>query len=740
MRTAALAFVGAALLTAMILWLTVPVPTVGIRVRWQPGASGPERESMERRFALRDGRVDEGATWVYTLADYSRDNIRALVQHPAVSDTHGVDRARFQPDPVPPGRAGSIALRSMLAGAGALLLVVVARRLRREHLRVRVVAPVSAIAAVVTLTYLPVLTSGDRLLFNDDFFQYASRHESVAQSIRQFGALPLRSHWLGGGFHTIADPEDPTLNPLVLFSVVLGAVNGIKAIGYLSMLIGGLSTYAFARRILGYTEWGALFSALVFGICLFVPARIAGGNPNEVYGAWLPLCLLLIGLARPGRRWPVIVLSVVFYTMVSDGKLTALMAFFYIGLLCAAALVPPLRIFPGDRGTGARFDYGPLTCFLTALALAIVISLPRLLPAFEVILDSGGIAPMIAAHPQVYSPEGVNAYSFDELWKGAVGWDRRVEPALLNRDLVTVGTLPVVLAGITLLVYWRQALPWMLLLLLFCWLILAHHAPVDLLAALWNLPIFDTIYRPYKYFSFQIAFTLAILAGRSFDLLREMQPRRVEALLALILTAFSVGFLYPRASAMLSGAFTREEPDLPAAETLFQVAEQEPGGAHPRGAVPYFNLRRGIGTLSGFTPVPVPTTVAPRFLVSEDDRYVENPAYRGEAYVLDEGAGNKVTAAVFESNAMSLSVELTSPAMIVINQNYHRDWHADRGMLLAHDGLLAVRLTEPGAYAVRFRYHPRSFYAGVALTALALLAAVVFRRSWYTDTRPPSSA
>jgi hypothetical protein len=638
---ALLTFVVVSGVVAALLWSFIPASTVAIRVRWTQELADPDREALERRFSLREGRPTEGTTRAYSLADYSEDNIRDLVQHPSVSDTQGVDRSRFRPESTPPGRALPIAAVSVLAGLAALLAAAIGRHLRRRRLRAGVVASIAALVVVVTLTYRPVLTSGDRLMSNDDFFQYASRHESVAQSIRQYGALPLRSHWLGGGFPTIADPEDPTLNPLVLFSVLLGAVNGIKAIGFLSMLIAALSTYAFARRMLGYTEWGALFSALVFGICLFVPGRIAGGNPNEVYGAWLPLCLLLIGLALSGRRWPVVALAAVFYTMVSDGKLTALMAMLYVGVLSGLATFPSLRVFPAGEEPARRIDYRPVTCFLTAVAIALVIGLPRLLPAFEVIVERGGIAPMIAAHPQVYGPEGVNAYSVDELWKGALGWGRGIEPAPLNRDLVTVGTVPVVLAGVSLMVFWRHTLPWLIVLLLFCWLVLAHHAPVDLLAALWNLPVFDTIYRPYKYFSFQIAFTLAILAGRSFDLLRQMQPRRVEVQLALLLIAFSVGFLHPRATAMLSNAFTEDEPDFEAAASFFSVAEQEPGGAHPGGAVPYFNLRRGVGTLSGFTPVPMPTSVAPKFFVSEDDRYVDNPAYRGEAYFAEAGASNK---------------------------------------------------------------------------------------------------
>ena len=110
------------------------------------------------------------------------------------------------------------------------------------------------IFVVITLSSIPPLTSGGKLNLNADFFQYASRHEAVRKSLIEYHTFPLRSHWFGGGFPTLGDPEDPSLNPLVLLSVMFGTVMGLKLITYLALLVGGLSTYALARYILGYTR------------------------------------------------------------------------------------------------------------------------------------------------------------------------------------------------------------------------------------------------------------------------------------------------------------------------------------------------------------------------------------------------------------------------------------------------------------------------------------------------------
>ena len=110
----------------------------------------------------------------------------------------------------------------------------------------------------------------------------------------------------------------------------LRSVIGIKLITYFAIIVGGLSTYALARFVLGYTRYGAVFSGVIYGVSLFVPLRVYSGNPNEVYAAFLPLCVLLIGLACKGKTSALIILPFVMYTMLSDGKLTGLMAIFYV--------------------------------------------------------------------------------------------------------------------------------------------------------------------------------------------------------------------------------------------------------------------------------------------------------------------------------------------------------------------------------------------------------------------------
>ena len=487
------------------------------------------------------------------------------------------------------------------------------------------------ISIVITLSSIPPLASGGKLNLNPDFFQYASRHEAVRKSLVEYHTFPLRSHWFGGGFPTLGDPEDPSLNPLVILSILFGAVMGLKLIVYLALLVGGLGTYAFARYILGYTQWGALFAGLIFGTSLFVPLRVHNGNPNEVYAAFLPLCMLLIGLACRGRKIALLILPLVLYTMLSDGKLTFFTGIFYVGVLCLLDLLPIFSTFVPQNPL-RKIDLRPLKFFLIALGVTFLIGMVRILPALEHINAKGGLGHMdLFFYPETYS---VSGYKFKQLWQEPLGWGGW-------QGYVRVGWLPVVLFGIATFAFWKRSLPWGIALVLFGWLLLADNAPIDLFKPLWHLPIFNAVRQPSKYFSFQIAFTLAVASGQSFWLLTRLRPRWLEPPAAITLIVVGVWFLYPRIAQIQRDTYNFEMP------AEFLVPEEEFSNvqgrdlprsrSHPFRAVTYLNLIRNVGTIDWYTGVPIAEDAIPKYFVDADNTYLPNPRYRGEVFFLEFG-------------------------------------------------------------------------------------------------------
>jgi hypothetical protein len=94
-RVALIAIWVAAALVVPALVYRVPIPPPGINVAWSPAVNDQQRATLETRFHLTDGDHRGGALWSYRLADITRSNVAALVQHPDVEDTEHIDRQSF---------------------------------------------------------------------------------------------------------------------------------------------------------------------------------------------------------------------------------------------------------------------------------------------------------------------------------------------------------------------------------------------------------------------------------------------------------------------------------------------------------------------------------------------------------------------------------------------------------------------------------------------------------------------
>jgi hypothetical protein len=67
-----------------------------VNIRWAVSVDAASRAQLERSYGLTRGEPLEAGTWSYSLTDVSADNIRRLVESPAVEDTHQIHRTAFR--------------------------------------------------------------------------------------------------------------------------------------------------------------------------------------------------------------------------------------------------------------------------------------------------------------------------------------------------------------------------------------------------------------------------------------------------------------------------------------------------------------------------------------------------------------------------------------------------------------------------------------------------------------------
>jgi len=596
-----------------------------------------------------------------------------------------------------------------------------------QHLRTKAdIIALILIAVTITLSAIPLLTSGDKVSVNDDFYYYAGMREAVRKAVLEYHSFPTRNFWVGGGYPALGEPGDPALNPMTFITIIFGTITGMKIITFLSLLIGGISTYLLARQILGYTRWGALFSGLIFGLCVFVPFRVYDGNINDIYAAFIPLCLLLIGLSCRGQKAALLILSFVFYIMISDGKINAFMIFLYLGILCLLDIIPSFNIFGTKKLE--RVNIHPLKVLLLALTITFFVGMLRILPAWEIIGTQGGLGTNFLWYKtKIYGPEYISAFTFLKLWKYLICYGNTLH-------VLNIGLFPVLIAFSTFFIFPRKAFPWFVCIFLFVWLALAFNAPLDLFRLLWNhLPVFNVINKPSKYFSAQIVFSIAIVSGQFFWVLAKIRRRWLANVLAAALIFISVLFLFPRSYATHKITYTYDIPAkyLVRENEFYNIKGKDISRARvePLNSIIYTNIIRGVGTIDWMAAVKADENALPKYFVDAEGKLIPNFKYRGEAYFTDSANSAK---AAFRPNSIVVQVNLLKPDTLIINQNYHRDWHTDHGMIFEKDGLIALRLNEPGNYKVTMRYISRSFFAGLAVSILSLIMLITVCWSYRT--------
>ena len=569
---------------------------------------------------------------------------------------------------------------------------------------------VLGLAGVVVLALLPMLATGDRLCDDPDGFLYYSRHGFVRRSLLEHHTFPLRSHAFGGGYPTISDPEDPTFNPLTALTVAFGAAFGIKLIVALGTVAAAAGTYLLARRTLGHSPWGAAFASAAYALSLWLPLRLSGGNPNEVYAMLLPLCLFLACTA-PRRVWVSAALPLVLYIWMSDGKQSFLVMVLYAGVALSAHAL-------AERGRPLRERTQPLLHLLLALGFTFFIGQVRILPVLELIQQKGGVSGAgLWNHPRFYAPRGL---ALREFLPGFCGWGS-------GNGMIHAGILPVVGCAVALAWRPRRSLIWAVPTLLFVWLTMAERAPVDLLSWLIRLPLYAALDTPRKYFAPVIVFGICLGSAGAIDLLRRLRPRWLGTAAAVGLVLAAVARTGPAVAWMGRETYTLQLPAeaLKPVKSFYAVKGRglRRTRRRPLNALAYVNLLRGRGTVDWYSAILLPEHAQPRFFVDRHGQETPNPAYRGEAWFLRDVNRARVR---LEPNRVEVSVEMSEPDILVINQNHHPAWRSDAGVVHNRDNLLAVRLDKTGAYQVRLRYRPASFLSGAAGSACGVVVLAVF--------------
>ena len=546
----------------------------------------------------------------------------------------------------------------------------------------------AAVIGAATAVCLPFLRSGDRILLNDDWLQLASRHALLRRSFLRGGELPLRTPFLAGGYPSFGDPEDPALDPLAVLTAAFGEVRGLKLIAFFLYATGGVGMLYLTRIALGMNLPPALYAALVFGLSGWSCTRHASGNVNELWALAAPLLFgLLLHSAR--RRGAIVAFGAVSAAMLTDGKLIGPSVMLLLGLFAVAA---------GARMRKWQIEWN-LNLFANLVrggAIAMLLCAPKIAAVFDLFQQSGSaLSPQLTYHAPGYIPAAIGTYNLHELAAALLRM-----PSETTRDAsgrLFVGPVGLLLFAVGVVCCFRRVWRWLLVLVVALWLAFGANAPVDLFRLLYLLPVFKSMSQPFKYFDIFVPLTIAVVGGYAFDLLHRRLGGRWFAVVGSVIVLSAVGPMVVSEVHLHGAIFDAKAPRPEPSPAFYQIRGIRIRSDAPRPPLAnmYFNVLRNVGTQDAFLPVHIPSRAQPRFFIDEWNRATKNSQYRGEAHFV-LGPANSVESMHFRANSIRLSVALSQPDTLVINQNYDRHWRASQGTVVCDGGLLAVRLADTG--------------------------------------------
>jgi hypothetical protein len=360
----------AALLVLAVVFVDVTIIPPRVTVRWQDDVSAVERLALEGRYRLESGRFLEGTTWRYELLDRSRENVRAIVNDPAVDDTGYIDRPTFEA-PEWEVDVGAVRARfligstpSQLVQLQSLLLFVVAATLLwgagAANQRGRRMLGVAALLTVGVLAYVLPLRQPIRM---GDSLTYVESRELFAtySGVRQIRFEAHLSHAILGRIDQALGSTDESPGQalgwlargatvwFVASALAIGVVErwSVVVLRYLALALLAPSTLLY----FGYRELGHL-SLSVAAFPLIVRGLQTGSRRLEAGSVLSGLGAALHGFGLLSLAGSGLVACAVRARAASDRvrlvlRLTAWGTAAYVGWVALYLIVLNLPLVPG---------------------------------------------------------------------------------------------------------------------------------------------------------------------------------------------------------------------------------------------------------------------------------------------------------------------------------------------------------------------------------------------------------
>lgn len=507
-------------------------------------------------------------------------------------------------------------------------------------------------------------------------------------TILHFHQLPLWNPYRCGGMPMLGHPQSAMASPFLLLDLLFGPMIGTHLAVVIHIAIA-FSGACFLARAVGISRLGATAAGGCFAGSSWYYMHMAAGHADFLSYTYAPWAIAFFYLSVQRRRMTFAALSgLVVALMYLEGGVyeapqTALML-----ILLAAALSLQGRSFY------------PLIVLAIVGVGAAGFAAVKFLPTLDFFGPAG--RPIGAGEPnapRLFLTELFSRNQYPGRPFEGQPWGFHEYGAYIG---IIFGSLS--LWGIAR--SFRRSLPWLVMSVATLSLAAGGFGLFSPWVVIHQFPLFSSERIPTR---FLILFSLSagVLAGLGTDALAE-KSGRWGAPAARLLVGIALIDIWLVSASYLHDVVEGNQDPKPWSATFVQSSEPRMGG-HAM----YIASNANFGVIACNDAIPHSFSV----------RGFEDAGYRGEQYLL--GAGS-VALRRWTPNALGFEVNAPSPTVLVVNQNYDRNWRvvSGRGEVFSNDGLIAVRIPA-GRQKLEIAFRSHAFMVGLSGTLLTALATLV---------------
>jgi hypothetical protein len=576
----------------------------------------------------------------------------------------------------------------------------------------RYIQPVLA-ALFVTVIFLSPVIEDFSFWGQMDWDQFVSWNAIPRDTLLRYGQFPLWNPYVNGGNVLLAHPHSPFLSPFYVFVLVFGAYPGLKIQIFVYFFLGLVGMYSLARFYdLGFRA--ACFSSIVYMLSAVFALHLTEGHTEWLVMSFVPWLFYFYqkSLHRLKDLYYAIIVLCLILLNGSVDVFSITLAFLFIYSFLKSFQLSTLR---------------PLKNMITIAGATACLCAVKLLPMLEFlrqfprhIYDNTGTPWAIVAKIFLYRGHIEYDLFFQEQIQETLGIHY-----LWHEYGAYMGLIPLGLALLGMIKMFKTKWPLVLSGIIFLFIAMGRHAPVNCWQILHCFPFWDSQKVPSRYI-LGFLFVGSIMAGFAFHSLERWMmnlaknKNRLLNYVPTIILLIVFTDLYLVNHPIFENAFSVKPLVVSREDSFVQRFRKEilfRDWKSRSSIYPIFLSNSGI--LDAYEVVQIE---------KKGVRALWEEGYRGEAFLL--GGAGQADVVSFSPNTVRIKTSAENPDKLVMNQNYYTGWNVRKNgrsyPAEPYDGMVSTPIPA-GASDIEFYYLPQSFLIGLTVS----LVSIVFISSCY---------